>query len=219
VIPVSVTATPSHLSLVGRAAAEVRVVNNGSSPVAVALGRAAFLLDARGRPRLGGDIGAATWLTVRPARLGVLAPHAAAVVSVAVAPPRGASPGDHRAVLLLTAQPPGGAAIAVRVRLGVTVVDRIPGAVVHRLAAVSLRVHGRAIALMVANRGNVDEWLHARVTLLRGGRVVATVSAPVRLLLPRTRATVGLPRPAHVHGRVRALVMIGPAQRSFPLRL
>src|SRR5207249_8556966 len=69
---VSLTASPAHVTLVGRARATVRVTNSGMTAVTVDSGRAGFALDLRGHPRIVspglGSRAAASWLTLRPRR-------------------------------------------------------------------------------------------------------------------------------------------------------
>ena len=113
------------------------------------------------------------------------------------------------------------------------VVARVPGLLVRRLALVGLRVARRARAtvvdLVVANRGNVDEWIGARrlsVRLLRRGRVVATLWATPRRLLARSHGLVRVTCPRAVHGRLRAVLQlsrprdgVAVLRRSLRLRL
>src|SRR5439155_440021 len=183
----------------------------------------------RGRPRV---TSAGRWLRVEPVRL-KLPPRGSAELEVAVAKPHGAAPGDHAALLLLTTHPPAGRRIVARLRLGVVVVARVPGLLVRRLALVGLRVARRARAtvvdLVVANRGNVDEWIGARrlsVRLLRRGRVVASLWATPRRLLARSHGLVRVTCPRAVHGRLRAVLQlsrprdgVAVLRRSLRLRL
>jgi hypothetical protein len=84
------------------------------------------------------------------------------------------------------------------VRLGVVVVLRVPGKVVHRvkLLGVKLRKIGsvRRFTVRIANRGNVAELLGpgrlVEVTLWRRSRLIARVRATPRELLPGSRALV-----------------------------
>ncbi len=137
--------------------------------------------------------------------------------------PSTAEPGDHHAVLLLTTRPLARGGVSVRMRVGVRVVIRVPGAIVRRLRIERLRVRGRRLEVTLANAGNVTEELargRLRVELRRAGRLLARLHAPRRELLPHARAVVSFGSPRNVRGAVTAVVLIrdGP-QRSFRARL
>jgi hypothetical protein len=120
----------------------------------------------------------------------------------------------------------------VRLRVGVVVVVRAPGAVVRRLALRGLRVahrgRGRALELVVANRGNVTESLdRVRVTLAqtrRGGHV-AVLIASGRDLCPRTSGILEFRLRGRRRGWTTARVLIPAAEgrgaltRTYRLRL
>jgi hypothetical protein len=234
---VALTASPTHLTLVGRAAHTIRVANPGATPVVVVASAACFTLGPRGRPRVLGGASArriASWLRVRPGRI-ALAPGAAAELVLVAAPSRTATPGDHAALVLLTTRPPPGAALPVRMRVGITVVVRVPGRITHRLVLRSLRVlgvtraRGRMLQVVIANRGNVVEWLRrgrVEIALLAGGRRVAMLRSSPRELLPGARAIFDFPCRGTLRGRLVARVVVArPAggrttlRRSFHLRL
>jgi hypothetical protein len=210
--PVSLVAAPARVTLAGNARETVTVTNSGSRTVVVDLTRAGYALDLRGRPRIlprgarPGDT--ASWLTVRPARL-ALRPGASAAFAVSARLPRRAEPGDHGALVLLTTRPIRSAAVVVRMRVGVVVVVRAPGAIVRRLALVRLRARPagrpRALALWLANRGNVTELFGSAcltVSLRRGSSVVARLRPAARRLLPRTRGIIELRVPRRLRGWV-----------------
>src|SRR5437867_1255550 len=75
---------------------------------------------------------ARTWLTVRP-RLRTIAPGATAPVRVSARTPRGAEPGDHHALVLLTTRPVRRGPVAIRTRVGVLVLVRVRGKIVRRI--------------------------------------------------------------------------------------
>lgn len=218
----ALSASPERVTLTGGAAASLELTNHGAAPLVVEARPGGVVLDVRGRPRLVARPGAARWLSIRP-RLVSLAPGATARVAVAASPPRRAEPGDHHAVVLLTTRPVRGARVAVRMRLGVRVVVRVPGRIVRRLEVRGVRVRRSGILdVSVANRGNVTERLRLTVTLLRRGRRIAVLRAAARELLPRARAVLGLRYPSSLRGRVTALVELRgptPVRRAFQLRL
>ena len=209
----ALTASPTHLTLVGRARHPLRVVNSGATPVVVDASAAGFTLGPRGRPRVLGGASArrvASWLRVRPSHI-ALAPGAAAELLLVSAPSRSATPGDHAAVVLLATRAPPGAAVPVRMRVGVTVVVRVAGRIVHRLGLRSLRVRrvarGRVFRVAVANRGNVVEWLRrgrVEITLLAGRRRVAVLRSGARELLPGATGLFEL----RYHGSARSRVVV-----------
>src|SRR5207237_4136583 len=108
-------------------------------------------------------------------------------------------PGDHHALVLLATRPVRRGVVALRTRVGVLVLVRVPGRIVRRLDVLALRVRrhgrGRLLELHVANRGNVTERLVRRcvtVSLVRRGRVRTTLAAAPRDLLPRTSGRIVL---------------------------
>ena len=130
----------------------------------------------------------------RPRRL-TLRPAEATTLTVSAAPTPRVRAGDHPALVLLTTQPRGDG-LAVRMRIGIVVIVRVPGAVLHRLELRGLRVrHGHRadlLELSVANRGNFTERLtreRVRVSLRRHGRVITRLRAVPREVFPRSRAT------------------------------
>lgn len=217
--PVALTAAPARLDLTGSTRASVRIANSGTTRVLVDVSRAGFALDLRGRPRVvraGGPRSAAAWLALRPTHF-VLAPHAGASLAVTSKLPLHVEPGDHDALVLLSTRPIGSARLTVRVRMGVVVVVRAPGKIVRRLelGALSAMRRGRALDLVVVNRGNVTESLrHERavVSSVRGGRVLATLDTGRRDLRPRTRGIVGF----RFRGRRRGPVVVRIAVVAEP---
>jgi hypothetical protein len=217
------TAAPARIVFHGGGAARVRLRNPGRKAVAVEVASAGLALDLRGRPRIvkrGGPSSAAGWLRLRPARIR-LAPHAAGTLLVSARVPRRAEPGDHDALVLLSARPLARARVSVRLRLGVVVVVRAPGAVVRRLKLRRLRLAGRegkrALELVVVNSGNVTErLLHVRATLSRSRRRIATVRASARELRPHTRGVIEFRLRPSANGPVTARVVV-PAEPGRPV--
>jgi hypothetical protein len=212
---VALIASPAHVGLAGSSRAPLAVTNSGADPVVVDVARAGFTLDLRGRPRVAAR--RATWLAVSPRQLS-LAPGATATVTVSSHVPSRAEPGDHSELVLLTTRSPNPRGLPVRVRLGVVVVVRAPGKVVHRIAVVRIRARragrSRVVGLLLANRGNVTETIGgscALVWLHRRGRIVARLRAPERRILPHTSGLVELAYRGPARGRV--LVQIVPPSR------
>jgi hypothetical protein len=212
----------------------VRVTNSGAKRVVVDVSRAGYALTLRGRPRIvrtRGARSAAAWLNLQPRRLALPA-HTSASLLLFATVPRKAEPGDHDALVLLTTQPSGTARVAVRARLGVIVVVRVPGKIVRRLRLRGLRVARRGghrlLELRVANRGNVAEMLsRIRVSVVRArtGRRLATLAASPREVRPHTQAIVEFRYRRVLRGAVSARVLI-PAvpgrsaiRRTYSIRL
>ena len=218
---VTLSATPSRVLIDARGTTRVEVANRGRSAIRVAAAPEGLALDLRGRPTLR-QAKASRWLRVAPRDVSLLPGRSAALTVRSSAPPT-AEPGDHHAVLLLTTRPLARAGVSVRMRVGVRVVIRVPGAIVRRLRIDRLRsVRGRRLVLTLANAGNVTEELargRLRVELRRAGRSLARLYAPRRELLPHARAVVSFGYPRRLRGPVTAIVAIrdGP-QRRFRLR-
>lgn len=225
----TLSASPTHVALVAGARRAVRVTERGARPLVVEASVAGLGLDRGGRPRIIRPGDAAPWISVSPRRVTVGRGGATLVVSSRRA--AGARPGDHSAVVLLTAIAPSASGVVVRMRIGLVVSVRVAGALVHRLEVRAARVRrsGRArlIELLLANRGNVIESIGPRrlwVALVRRGRVVARLRPGRREVLPRTNATVELRYGGSARGVVTARVEltrpVGRRRvRSFPLRL
>jgi hypothetical protein len=219
---VSLSASPSRVLVDARGTTRIEVANRGRSAIRVAAAPDGLALDLRGRPTLRRAI-ASRWLQVAPRELSLL-PGRSSTLTVRSSAPSAAEPGDHHAVLLLTTRPLARSGVNVRMRVGVRVVIRVPGAIVRRLRIERLRVlRGRKLEVRLANAGNVTEELargRLRVELRRSGRLLARLSAPRRELLPHARAVVSFGYPRRLRGAVTAVVAIrdGP-QRSFRTEL
>jgi hypothetical protein len=215
---------PVRLALDPGGAAVVHVANGGRRPVLVDLGVAGFALDLRGTPRLVKSSGGTGLLVVRPRRL-VVSRGNAATFEVRAARRSRLGPGDHPALVVLSARTAGGAGVGVRVRIGLTVEVRVAGALRRRVELGRLRLRGHTLALEAVNRGNVAERV-ARgtitVRIVRRGRLVATLRPRQRDLLPGTRGLVEFAVPHRLHGRLRAIVRVRqlPAEgRSYQVSL
>ncbi|MGZ4334012.1 MAG: hypothetical protein ACXVRJ_07030, partial [Gaiellaceae bacterium] len=175
---------------------------------------AGLSLDLRGGPHAVSSSAGTRLLVIRPARF-VVAPGAAVSFTVR-AVGRAATPGDHPALVLLTARSAGGAGIGVRVRIGISVEVRVPGAVRRNVVVGSLRLRGRRLELVVANRGNVAERITRGALVLRVSRrhrLLAVLQPRERELLPRTRGVVEFAAPRRLHGRA-TIVALAPRLRA-----
>jgi len=211
----SLAVSPPRVAIVGRASSTISVTNRGAERLVVDVGRAGFALDLRGRPKIV-PRPAAAWLTTRPQRL-LLAPGASVLLRISAAPTRRAEPGDHDALVVLTARLPRSGRVAVRMRIGVLVEVRVPGRIVHRLELHGLRVRRAGVLeLMVANRGNVTESLGRLRVSIRGRRL----RTDARDLLPRTQGILQL---RYRGMRGSATVVVGlpreGVRRTFRVRL
>jgi len=218
---VTLSATPSRVLVDARGTTRVEVANRGRSAIRVTAVPDGLALDLRGRPTLRRAT-ASRWLHVAPRELSLL-PGRSSALTVRSSAPVSAEPGDHHAVLLLTTRPLARGGVNVRMRVGVRVVIRVPGAIVRRLRIDRLRLAGgRRLEVTLANAGNVTEELargRLHVELRRAGRSLARLYAPRRELLPHARALVSFGYPRRVRGAVAAVVTIreGP-QRTFRVR-
>ncbi|HZU20635.1 MAG TPA: hypothetical protein VE982_05420 [Gaiellaceae bacterium] len=204
------TVWPARIRLAAGATSTIHVTNGSRRTQVVEAGVAGFVLDLRGDPRIVRVSAGTRLLALRPARL-VLRPGTEASFLVGATRPRGVAPGDHPALVVLTARSPGGSGVGVRVRIGVSVEVRVPGTVRRRLEVRTLRVRRRVLELVVANRGNVAERIaHGAVVLrlFRRGRLVAVLRPRPRDLLPQTRGVLEFAVPQQVRGRVSAAVVV-----------
>jgi hypothetical protein len=226
---VSLTASPTHVTLSAGGHQNVRVATIGHGSLRVEARVAGFALDLRGRPHIVAATDAAPWLSVRPRRITV--GRTGGLLTIAARRPVHARPGDHSAVVLLSAVAPSARGVVVRMRIGLAVSVRVAGRVVHRVSVVAARLRhaGRArlLELTLANRGNVIEVVAAgslKVSLVRGGRVLAHYLAARRELLPGTRGLVRLRYDGHARGMTVVRTELRrpgahPVERRFRLRL
>ena len=215
----ALSVTPVHLRLSGTSSRTITVTNAGNAAAAVEARPGSFVLDRRGKPMLARERQpAAGWLRLRPRRL-VLVPGGSAVVTVTVAAPAGALPGDHPALVLLTTQPPRAAGVAIRVQIGVVVFVRVAGRIVHRLELGGLTVRRHVLEAAVVNRGNVAERVRVRVSLSRRGRVLARLGPVARTLLPHSLGIERFRYRGGLRGWVTARVEAGALRRTFRIRL
>lgn len=215
---ISLSATPSHLTLVGREPQALVVRNEGATRVGVVAQRAAFAFDVTGNaviaPRPAPRRSASTWLAIRPRRL-VLAPGRSGVVRISARPAPHARPGDHHALVLLSALAPRHTPVSIRTRLGVLVFVRVPGHIARRLEIAGVRPASdrgrRRLLVSVVNHGDVAERLlpaQLTIALSRQGHVVALGRGQPRDLLPHTRGLFSVRLGRSLRGRFTAVVRI-----------
>jgi hypothetical protein len=226
---IALSASPLRLTLRGVSNAAIVVRNPGRRALLVDVSRAGFARSLRGKPRVRPGRNAATWLRLRPRRFR-LAPRAKTTLHVVAAPSRRAAAGDHPAVVLLTTRPVGVKHVRVRLRVGVIVDLRVRGRIVRRLDARALKVRRngpvRLLELRLRNRGNATERLGSdglRLSLLRGGRKLASLHPAPRELLPHSVGIAAFTYRGRLRGTVLARVELRPPvhgpRRTFSVRL
>jgi len=208
----------------GASQTAVSVTNSGSTrtTIDVRIGNYVILTDGRVRidPKLPPGRSAKDWLTASPRRV-ELAPGETAEVTVTSRPPRAAAPGDHHALVLLSSAPRSSSRVAIRTRVGVTTLVRVRGPFVRQLRSLGLSVKAmrkaRVVRLGLENRGNVNErFVSARTTLVlrKSGKVVATLHAGTRSILPGTRGDLVFAYRGRVRGDVTAVARVLPARAA-----
>jgi hypothetical protein len=111
-------------------------------------------------------------------------------------------------------------------RLGVVVVLRVPGGIVHHLTVRGVLVRragrGHLLTVRLANGGNVAETLSGgrlQVTLWRGRRLVGRLGTPPWEILPRSEALLELRCRPWLEGRLMARVTWQGRARVFRVHL
>ena len=218
-----VSVAPERLRLGPGADGALTIRAQGPTGVDVTVDAAGYALDQHGRPVVRGA--GTAWLHVAPRRLTLL-PGRAAHVRVTAAVPRGSAAGDHPFVVLVSVADRARRASRVLVRVGVVTVVRVPGRLRRRLVVAGVAVtRTRRLRIVLANRGNVDEWLtrgRAVAVLRRGGRVAAVLRSPPRRLLAHGRTVFEWALPWRLRGPAVAWVTVGaptPRRRAYRLRL
>jgi hypothetical protein len=215
----AISVSPVRIRLTRAATRTITIMNASNAPAWVDARPAGFVLDPRGKPTVARERQpAAGWLRLKPRRL-ELAAGGTALVTVSSAVPAGARPGDHAALVLFTTQPPRVAGVAIRMQIGVVVLVRVAGRIVHRLELRALRVRRRVLELVVVNRGNVVERTHVRVFLSRGSHVLVRLNSVGRTLLPHSRGIERFRYSGRFRGWVTARVEMGALRRDFRIRL
>jgi hypothetical protein len=206
--PVSLAVSPVRVELAGPGTATIQLTNAGRTASIVDGVRAGFVIDVRGRPRVTTPRDRGVRVLVRPQRL-VLAPGGAAAATIVVRVGARASPGDHPSLVVFATRPRSSGGVGVRLRVGVVVVVRVPGTIVHRLRLARIRLVRRTLTVGVRNLGNVVERLGPATLRIRLGR--RRLRVPARELLPGGRAELRFPAPP---GRGRVVVELREADGS-----
>jgi len=227
----ALTVSPAHVAFDAGGRATLKVETGGARRLRLRAAVAGLALDRRGKPRVAARRDAAPWLSVSPARVDV--GPAGATLVIASRPQPSSRAGEHSAVVLLTATAPSAKGVAIELRVGVVVTVRVKGRLVHRVEVTAARLRrrplgrNRLIELTFVNRGNVIESIggpRLRITLLRRGRVIASLPTARRKVLPHTAAVVVVAYRGRRHGRATVRVELPSpggrtSVRSFPLRL
>ena len=209
----AISVSPVRVRLAASASRTVVVRNGGTAVASIDARIAGFVLDRRGKP-----------VVARASR--VVAPPVAAAARARAGrggrahglvqracrrrPRRssGARPADDATV-------DQGAAVAIRMRIGVVVFVRVPGRIVHRLELGPPRVRDGVLEAAVANRGNVVERPRLRVSLWRRGHLLLVLGSRTRTLLPHSTGIERFRCRGSVHGRVVVQVEAGAVRRAF----
>jgi hypothetical protein len=231
---VALAAAPVRLQLSAASSRTIQVTNPGGTTAVVDVAPGGYAVDAHGRPRVGvvGHGSAGRWIRVVPRRL-ALRPAGRASLALSAVVPRGARPGDHTALLLLTTQPLRSGSVPARVRIGVVVVVRVPGRIIRRLLlrglAVRRRGRGCLLELSIVDRGNVDEWVGARrlsISLARRGHLVARLRPLARRFLARSSGLIEARCRSGLRGEMNAVVRLSrprpglaAIRRTYRIRL
>jgi P pilus assembly chaperone PapD len=207
--PVALAVSPASIVLKAPASKKITLRNTGSEDVVVEVTRRA----------IGESAAFKSWLRVVPASQSIRAGRNA-TFTLRVSRTSAATPGDHSAVVLLTTRRISAARIAVRLRVGVRVLVRVPGRLVRRVDLGRLLVKRNQIVAWVVNRGNVVVRFDASARLLRRGRIVTRLRPRRRgTILPGGRAAIRFGRPRRLHGPFVAELRLGREVRRYRVRL
>ncbi|MGB8003456.1 MAG: hypothetical protein WCF27_04250 [Gaiellaceae bacterium] len=205
---VALSVSPAKVAVVAPGSRRITVRNDGAERVDVAIAVATRQLH------------------VAPRRL-LLPTGKSASLTLRAGLDRKSEPGEHRALVLLTAHSARGGHVDLQLRVGVRVTVRVPGQVVRRLVLRGVRVQpahrSRLMLVSVTNSGTVTAQLRGSVTasLFQHGKWVGRLHllAP-RTLPPGVRANLTLRYGGRVRGPVTALVRVrlGPGIRAVERR-
>jgi hypothetical protein len=214
---IQLAASPARLVLSGSAMSAVTLTNGSGRPIALSAAVLDFEIREDGTVEVAPSRrpagSARSWLTVSPGATSIPA-GGSVEFRVRATVPRGATPGDHHALVSFTTRPSGTDAVGVSTRLGVTTVVRVPGVLRRSIAITGLQALRRTLVVGVRNAGTVLERLgRGRVTVvLRRGATTRRLSAPAATLLPGRRAALALQLPKLPSGRYAASVRVASAR-------
>jgi hypothetical protein len=211
--PVALSVSPARIAVTAPASRAITLRNTGVEDVLVEVTRRA----------VGESAAFKSWVHNLPARQTIRAGRSARF-TLRVSRSARATPGDHAAVVFLTTRRPRAEGVAVRLRVGVRLIVRMPGRLVRRVEVGRPRVRRGRIILWVANRGNVIVPLRHEVsaTLRRGGggRVAARLRPRIpALLLPRGRVAMVFQYPRRLRGLFTFDVRVGRVARRYSVWL
>jgi hypothetical protein len=210
-VAVALSVSPARIAVTAPASRTITLRNAGAEDVVVDVTRRAV-----------GESGSfKSWVRVLPARQSIRAGRSARL-TLRVSRSATASPGDHALVVLVTTRRPRAEGVAVRLRVGVRVIARMPGRLVRRVELGPVRIRAQRIILPVANRGNVviSTAQGVTATLRRGGRIVARLHPHgPPLLLPLGRIALAFPFGPRLHGLFTFHVRVGRDARRYRVRL
>jgi hypothetical protein len=209
--PVALSVSPPRIAVTAPASRTITLRNTGGDDLVVEVTRRA----------VGESAAFKSWVHVLPARQTVRAGRSARF-TLRVSRSARATPGDHAAVVFLTTRRPHADGIAVRLRVGVRVIVRMPGPLVHRVAVGRPRVRRGRIVVWLANRGNVivPVMQDVRATLRRRRHLVARLRprGPA-LLLPQGRAALVFPYARRLRGLFTLELRVGRTSHRYGVRL
>jgi hypothetical protein len=212
--PVALAVSPPRLVVAAGETRAIRITNSGAAAADVEASATGYTVTLRGRPLV---LARHVALILRPRRV-TIPPGRTVTIAVAAGSATATAVGDRAAtVLLTTAGAPAG--VRVSLRVGVLVLLRGPGPLRHRIVVAGLRVRGPTLELALRNAGNVSERIAPSVLLYHGGRLVGTMHASPRELLPRSRGICAFRFGGRVRGRVTARVRVASAVHVFRIYL
>ncbi|MBF9131692.1 hypothetical protein I0C86_22385 [Plantactinospora sp. S1510] len=157
---------------------EFTVTNHGRAPIDILVRKASFTAGRDGELRFRPDAphSAVEWVTARPDSFR-LDGGAARQVSLRIALPAAAEPGEHQVAVIFSVPPrPGGASIGVRRSVGAPVYVTVPGHAVESVDVTSLRAPGFAVRGPLAVTATVRNLGTVRRDFLGDGRLRARVA-------------------------------------------
>jgi len=218
----SLAVEPTELVLVGATNGAFMIRNPTEHPIPLKASIGNYAIKKNGtvvvNPRVAPKGSAKQWLTIAPKSF-TLKPHTSAQLKVRSHPGRRAGPGDHHALVLLATVPSGKSRVLVKTRVAVAVLVRVSGKIKREFVIGGLSAARRRhqLRLVVKNAGNINERLPVRsvtVAIKHGRRVVQTLRAPARDILPHSGTVYRLPYRSSLKGKMTATVTVRPLNGS-----